>query len=45
MTYKCPVKYNKKTLARDLGDPSDGLQNPPLERINWNTEDESQDSP
>ena len=32
------VKTNitKKKLAHDLGDPSDGLHDPPLETINWN---------
>ena len=39
------LNITKKKLACDLGDPSDGLQDPPLERINWNTEDGSQDSP
>ena len=28
----------KKKLARGLGDPSDGLHDPPLEIINWNAE-------
>ena len=27
-----------KKLAPGLGDPSDGLHDPPLERINWNAE-------
>ena len=31
------VKLNiTKKLAHGLGDPSDGLHDPPLERINWN---------
>ena len=39
MRYKCiSVKSNitQKNEGHDLGDPSDGLQDPPLERIQWN---------
>ena len=28
----------KKLLAHGLGDLSDGLHDPPLRRINWNTD-------
>ena len=28
----------KKLFIRGLGDPSDGLHDPPLERINWNAD-------
>ena len=29
-------QIKQKKLACDLGDPSDGLHDPPLETINWN---------
>ena len=39
-TQKMHVKLNtmKKKLAHGVSDPSNGLHDPLLERINWNTE-------
>ena len=42
MKYKINVNLNahvyNETLACGLGDPSDGLHDTQLERINWNTD-------
>ena len=40
------VKLNiTKKLTHGLGDPSDGLHDPPLERINWNAAPSSTSKP
>ena len=33
MKYKCYIKYILKKIARGLGDPSDGLHDPPLKEL------------
>ena len=42
MKYKIHVNLNthvyNETFACGLGDPSDGLHDPSLERTNWNTD-------